>query len=91
LTTYFLSSKDAWKIIDKTYYSYDSELTCEEMNSLVSFVNVVLTFENIFGAGQNYSGYVPLVHELNGGNIRANIMVRFFTIVSVVHLFHTFF
>lgn len=72
--SYFLSSRDTRKIIDKTYYSYGSELTWEEKSSLVSFVNVVLTFKNIFGAGQNYSEHVPLVHELSGGNIRANIM-----------------
>ena len=40
---------------------------------------------------QNYGQYVPLVHVLNYGNINGDIMVRFSTITTSVHLLHKFF
>lgn len=73
-SSYFLSSKHERKIVDATYYSYGLELTWKEKNALVSFVNDVQTFKINYEVSQNYSGYVPLVHELSDGNIRANSM-----------------
>ena len=91
MTAYFLSPGDRHEVVDKTYYSYGSELNWEEINSLVSFIKDVETLKNNYENGKPYSGYVPLVHMLNHGNICEDSMVRFFTIVSLVHLLHIFF
>ena len=77
MIAYFLSFKDTHNIVDKTYYTYGSELTWEEKNSLVFFVNDVLTFKSIYGADQNSTRYVPLVHTLTNINIYRKCMVRF--------------
>ena len=77
--------------MDMTYYSYGFELNCEEKGYLVSFIDDVENFKTNQFINPNYTGYVPLVHVLNDDNIFANSMVRFFTIVSLVHLLHTFF
>ena len=78
MTSYFHSSRNVRKVVDKTYYSYDSELTCEEKNHLVSFINDAETFKNSYEIPSNYAQYVPLVHVLNYGNIHGNSMVIFY-------------
>lgn len=63
--SYFFSPRNTRKAVHKTYYSYGLELTWEEKNSLVSFINDVETSKTKYEISQNYSGYVPLVHELS--------------------------
>jgi len=77
LTAYFLSSEVAQKAIDDAYYSHGTELTWEGKNYLISFINDVLKWKIMYGALQNWSPYVPLVHYVTAADIRANLMVRF--------------
>src|SRR3989337_442635 len=44
---------------------------------LISFVNDVLKWKIMYGALQNWSPYVPLVHYVTAADIRANLMLRF--------------
>ena len=57
------------------YYSYGSELTCEEKGPLVLLINDVEIFKTNYQISQNYSGYMPLVYELHDGNFLAENMV----------------
>ena len=91
MTAYFHASKHVRKIVDKTYYTDGSELTYEEKDHLVSFIIDVETFNKNYETPPHYGQYVPLVHVLNYGNIHGDGMVRFFTIMTPVHLLHTFF
>ena len=78
LTAYFHSSRNVRKVVDKTYYTYGSELTCEEINHLVSWIKDVETFKTSHNISPSYDQYMPLVHMLNYRNIHRDIMVRFF-------------
>ena len=57
------------------YYSYGSELTCEEKGYCVSIIDDVENFKTNHFISPNFSGYVPLVHELHDGNFIAKNMV----------------
>jgi hypothetical protein len=61
--------------VDMTYYSYGSELNCEEKGYLVSFIDDVETFKSNVFISPNYTGYVPLVHQLLDGNLIAKNLV----------------
>ncbi|XBI10805.1 hypothetical protein VPH35_137989 [Triticum aestivum] len=82
--SYFLSPRKARNTLDETYYTVGSELTWEEKNYLISFVNVVQSFKGTYGAGRNTTRYMPPVHKLSDTNISTKCMIRFFTIVVVV-------
>ncbi|SPT20784.1 unnamed protein product [Triticum aestivum] len=69
--SYFLSSRNSRKVVDSTYYSYDSKLNCEEKGYLVSFIEDVEAFKTSHSISPNYTGYVPLVHKLLDGNFIA--------------------
>ena len=48
-----------------------SSLNCEEKGYLVSVIEVVETFKTNHFISPNFSGYVPLVHELHDDNFIA--------------------
>ena len=77
MTACFHSSRNVQNVVDKTYYSYGAELTCEEINHFVSWINDVENFKTSHFIPPNYDQYMPLVHVLNYGNIHQDIMVRF--------------
>ena len=91
LTAYFHSSKNVRKMVDRTYYTDGAELTCQEKNHLIAFINDLQNYNTYYQTPTHYGQYVPLVHVLNYGNIHGDGMVRFFTITTSVHLLHTFF
>ena len=91
LTAYFLSSKNVRKMVDRTYYTDGAELTCQEKNHLIAFINDLQNYNTYYQTPTHYGKYVPLVHVLNYGNIHRDGMVRFFTITTSVHLLHKLF
>ena len=81
-------------MVDRTYYTDGSELTYQEKNHLISFINDLENYNIYYGVEltpAHYGQYVPLVHVLNYGNINGDSMVRFSTITTSVHLLHKFF
>ena len=89
LIAYFDSSKTVRKMVDKTHYTDDSELTYREKNHLIAFCTDLENYNSYYRIPQNYGPYVPLVHAVCYGNINGDIMVRFSTITTSVHLLHT--
>ena len=78
-------------MVDRTYYTEGSELTYQEKNHLVAFCTDLENYNIYYKTPPHYGQYVPLVHVLNYGNINGDIMVRFSTITTSVHLLHKFF
>ena len=78
-------------MVDRTYYTDGAELTYQEKDHLISFINDVENYNVNYETLAHYGQYVPQVHMLNYGNIHGDGMVRFFTIMTSVHLLHIFF
>ena len=78
-------------MVDRTYYIDGSELTYQEKIHLISFITDLENYNSYYRIPQNYGPYVPLVHAVCYGNISGDIMVRFSTITTSVHLLHKFF
>ena len=78
-------------MVDTTYYTDGSELTYQVKNHLISIINDLENYNIYYQTPAHYGQYVPLVHVLNYGNIHGDVMVRFFTIMTSVHLLHKFF
>lgn len=91
LTTYFNCSNNVWNMVNRTYYTDGSELTYQEKNHLVAFCTGLENYNIYNKTPPHYGQYVPLVHVLNYGNIHGDVMVRFFTTTTSVHLLHKFF
>ena len=77
-------------MVDRTYYTTGAELTYQEKDHLISFINDVENYNINYETPAHYGQYVPLVHVLNYGNIHGDGMVRFF-IITTSHLLHIFF
>ena len=78
-------------MVDRTYYTDGSELSYYEKNHLVAFCTDLENYNNYYQIPPHYGEYVPLVHVLNYGNIHEDVMVRFFSITTSVHVLHKFF
>ena len=78
-------------MVDRTYYTDGAELTYLEKNHLISFIDDVEKYNINYQTPAHYGQYVPLVHVLNYGNIHGDGMVRFFTIMTSMHLLRKFF
>lgn len=78
-------------MVDRTYYTDGAELTYQEKNHLISFINDLENYNIYYQTPAHYGQYVPLVHMLNYGDIHGDGMVRFFSITTSVHLLHKFF
>ena len=76
-------------MVDKTNYTDGSELTYQEKNHLVTYCTEIENYNAFHRTPPNYSQYVPLLHVLNHDNFLGDILVRFFTIMTSVHLLHT--
>ena len=76
-------------MVDRTYYTDGSELTYQEKSYLLAFCTDLENYNSYYGIPKNYGQYVPLVHAVCYGNINGDSMVRFSTITTSVHLFHT--
>ena len=77
-------------MVDRTYYTDGAELTYQEKDHLISFVNDVENYNINYQTPAHYGQYVPLVHVLNYGNYHGDTLVRVFTITTSVHLFAHF-
>ena len=65
-------------MVDITYYTDGAELTYQEKNHLISFINDLEKYNVYNQTHAHYGQYVPLVHLLNYGNIHGDGMVSFF-------------
>ena len=73
-------------MVDRTYYYNDeAQLTYKERWSYHIFTDLE-NYNSYYRIPQNYGPYVPLVHAVCYGNINGDIMVRFSTITTSVHL-----
>ena len=78
-------------MVDRTYYTDGAELTYQEKNHLISFINDLDNYNIYYQTPAHYGQHVPLVHVLNHGNFSGDTLVRFFTITTSVHLLHKLF
>ena len=79
-------------MVDRTYYYNDeAQLTYKEKDGLIAFFTDLENYNSYYRIPQNYGPYVALVHVVCYGNINGDIMVRFSTITTFVHLLHKFF
>ena len=78
-------------MVDRTNYTDGSELTYQEKNHLVAYCTEIENYNAFYRTPPNYGEYVPLVHVLKYGNTNGDAMVRFFIIMTYVHLLHKFF
>ena len=79
-------------MVDRTYYYNDeAQLTYKEQDGLIAFFTDLENYNSYYLTPPHYGQYVPLVNVLNYGNINGDIMVRFSTITTSVHLLHKFF
>ena len=77
-------------MVDKTYYTDGAELTYHVKDHLISFIIDVENYNINYQTLAHYGQYMPLVHVLNYDNIYGDVMVRYFTIMTPVHLLHIF-
>ena len=77
-------------MVDKTHYTDGSELTYKEKSHQIAFYTYLENYNTYYRTPPNYGEYMPLVHVLNYGNYHGDILVRFFTITTSVHLFAHF-
>ena len=77
-------------MVDKTHYTDDCELTCQEKNHLIAFCTDLENYNIYYQTPQHYGQYVSLVHMLNYSDYHGDTLVRFFTITTSVHLFAHF-
>ena len=90
MTTYFHSSKNVRKMLERTYYYNDeAQLTYKEKDGLIAFFTDLENYNIYNRTPQHYGQYMPLLHVLNYDNYHGDALVRFFTITTSVHLFHT--
>ena len=74
---------DVRKIFDNAFYNGGvEELTMDEQDDYISFLEDVTGF-----ASKSYTPYVPFVLELLPVYVSNYIMVRFFTVLSLLHHF----
>ena len=71
-------------MFDMAFYNHrvDQELTWDEQDEYIDFLRNVNGF-----ARESYTPYVPLFVELLPGYVSNYIMVRFFTVLSLLHHF----
>ena len=76
---------DIRKMFDNAFYNggYE-ELTMDEQAEYIEVLKDVTGFANFFYVDESYTLYVPFVAELFPGYVSNYIMVRFFTILSLV-------
>ena len=74
-------------MVDKTHYTDGSELTYKEKSHLIAFCTDLENYNIYNQTPQHYGQYVSLVHVLNYGNYHGDTLVRFFTIMTSLHLF----
>src|SRR4051812_7825858 len=74
---------DICKMFDNAFYNDGvEELTMDEQDEYIDFLKDVTGFER-----ESYTPYVPFVVELLPGYVSNYIMVRFFTVLSLLHHF----
>ena len=76
-------------MVDRTNYTDGSQLTYQEKTHLVAYCTEIENYNAFYRTPANYGEYVPLVHVVNHDNFHGDILVRFFTITTSVHLLHT--
>ena len=75
-------------MFDKAFYNGGfEELTMDEQAEYIEVLKDVTGFANFFDACESYNPYVPFVVEFFPGYVSNYIMVRFFTVVSLLHNF----
>ena len=74
-------------MFDNSFYNGGFELTMDEQAEYIEVLKDVTGFPNFFYAGESYTPYVPFVVELLPGYVSNYIMVRFFTVLSLLHHF----
>jgi len=74
---------DIRKMFENAFYNGGvEELTKDEQDEYIDFLKDVTSF-----ARESYTPYVTFVVELFPGYVSNHIMVRFFTILSLLHHF----
>ena len=74
-------------MVDRTYYYNDeAQLTYKEKGGLIAFFTDLENYNSYYQTPPHYGQYMPLVDVLNYCNINRDIMVRFSTITTSVHL-----
>ena len=87
MPVYLYALKDVQKIFDNTFYNGGFDLTMDEQDEYIKVLKGVAGFADFYDAGESYTPYVPFVVQLFSGHVKDFNMVRFFTILSLVHHF----
>ena len=74
-------------MFDNAFYNGGFDLTMYEQDEYIEVLKGVPGFVDFYNAGESYTPYVPFVVELFPGYVKDLNMVRFFTILSLVHHF----
>ena len=77
-------------MFDNTFHNGGFDLTLDEQDDFIDVLKGVPSFANYYNAGESYTPYVPFVLKLFLGHIKDFSMVRFFTILSLVHFQKSF-
>ena len=78
-------------MFDNTFYNGGFDLTIDEQDDFIDILQGVPSFVNFNNIGESYTPYVPFVPKLRSDHIKSFNMVRFFTILSLVHHFQEYF
>ena len=74
-------------MFDNAFYKGGFDLTMYEQDEYIEVLKDVAGFANFYDVGESYTPYVSFVLKLFPGHIKYFSMVRFFTILSLVHHF----
>ena len=69
------------------FYNGGFDLTMDKQDDFIDVLKGVPSFANFCNVGESYTPYVPFVVQLFPGHVKDFNMVRFFTILSLVHHF----
>ena len=75
-------------MVDRTNYTEGSKLTYQEKSHLVAYCTDLENYNAFYRTRPNYGQCVPPVHVLNHDNFHGDMLVRFFTITTTMHLLH---
>ena len=72
-------------MFDTNFYDRGFDLTMDEQDDFIDVLKGVPSFVNFNNVGESYTPYVSFVLTLFPKHIKSFNMVRFFTILSLLH------
>ena len=74
-------------MFDSAFCNRGFDLTMDEQDDFIDVLKGLPMAADFYNADESYTPYVPFVVKLFSGHVKDFFLVRFFTILSLVHHF----